>query len=151
MNPFILSVSNAMKTMLGIAPERLQPFLKYDTTSQSDISGIIGFADKNISGSLALSFPTETALEVYKLMMGETASSITADVKDVVGELANIVAGGAKTEFSKTGLTFPISLPTVILGKNHTISHKFNVPIVVIPLKINENPFYMEISLKINT
>jgi chemotaxis protein CheX len=148
-NPFVNSVLNAMETMLGITPDRLPPFLKSANLTHGDVSGIIGFGGKDISGSVVLSFPTETALGVYEKMMGEPASRINSDVQDTIGELTNIVAGGAKKDFSEEGLSFHISIPTVIVGKNHALGHKFDIPAVVVPFRIGKSAFTMEISLKI--
>ncbi|NQS99060.1 MAG: chemotaxis protein CheX [candidate division Zixibacteria bacterium] len=63
-NPFIEAVMNTMETILRVKPERLAPVLKDSSLTQGDISGIIGFTSKDISGAVALSFPTQTALKV---------------------------------------------------------------------------------------
>lgn len=137
--------------MLGLTPERQNAFIKDDATAGGDVSGIIGFADKNISGSVALSFPIATALKIYELMMGEKVDHINPDVQDSVGELANIVTGTAKSEFSNMNVTFHISIPTVVVGKNHRIAHKVGTPVVVIPFKLDEDlEFTLEISMKID-
>jgi chemotaxis protein CheX len=82
-------------------------------------------------------------------MVGDVATKISNDVQDTVGELANIVAGGAKTEFDKQGMAFHISIPTVVVGQNHTIIHKGNTPVVLLPFRLESLEFVMEISLKI--
>ena len=86
--------------MAGIQVVRDKPFLKKDNVTTGDITGIIGLADKLMSGSIALTFPEKTILKIYENMMGEAATEISAEVQDLVGELANMVAGGAKNEFS---------------------------------------------------
>jgi chemotaxis protein CheX len=147
-NPFVNSVINTLATMAGKTPVRLAPSLKQDNCAKGDISGIIGFAGKSVHGSVALSFPQETALKIYSLMVGDASTKINNDVQDTVGELANIVAGSAKTEFDKQGMDFHISIPTVVVGKNHTIIHKGNTPVVLIPFKLESCEFVMEISIK---
>jgi chemotaxis protein CheX len=148
-NPFVKSVINTLETMAGKTPVRLAPSLKQDNCAKGDISGIIGFAGKDVHGSVALSFPQETVLKIYSLMVGDVATKINNDVQDTVGELANIVAGGAKTEFDKQGMAFHISIPTVVVGQNHTIIHKGNTPVVLIPFQLESCEFVMEISLKL--
>ncbi|MBD3166849.1 chemotaxis protein CheX, partial [bacterium] len=123
-NPFIQSLMNTVEMMLGVTPAMQAPYVKEDKVTQGDITGIIGFAERNITGSVALSFPSVTALNVYEMMTGEAVTEINRDVQDSIGELANIVAGGAKTELAKMGLSFHISIPSVIVGKNHAITHK---------------------------
>ncbi len=148
-NPFVKSVYNAIKTMMNVAPERLAPHMKDHNKAQGDISGIVGFAARNIYGTLAVSFPKETALKAFKLMVGDQVENITDDVRDSVGELANIVIGGAKQEFVTLGLPFDISIPTVVVGHNHTISHKGGTPVLVIPFKLDGHPFRVEVSMKV--
>jgi chemotaxis protein CheX len=150
-NPFINSVMNTMETMLNVAPDQSPPFLKNEKLTHADVSGVVGFGGKDISGSVVLSFPTETALNVYEKMMGESATRISSDVQDVIGELTNIVVGGAKKIFADNGFSFHISIPTVIVGKNHALGHKYDIPVIVVPFKIDHNSFNMEISMKIGT
>ncbi len=148
-NPFINSVINTVETMVGTTPEPKPPYVKKDQMTQGDITGIIGFAEKNISGSIALSFPEDAALKIYNAITGENIISISKDVEDSIGELTNIVAGGAKTVLAEEGLSFNISIPSVIVGKNHTISHKADSPVIVIPFALVKNRFSMEITMKI--
>lgn len=148
-NPFVVALVNSLETMLNITPERGTPYLKKEGQTQGDISAIIGFAGPNVTGSVALSLPTPVALKFYSLMMGEKVYRITNDVQDVVGELANIVAGGAKTELSAQNITFNISIPTVVVGPGHTIGHKGDIPVMVIPFEIGKHRFVLEVTMKL--
>jgi len=148
-NPFINALMNTCNTMLSKTPERLGASLKTNCVAQGDISALIGFAGPEIHGSVALSFPTATALKLYTLMMGEEVTQMTRDVQDSLAELVNIVAGGAQTVFNDAGLCFHISNPSVILGKNHSIVHRGHYPISVLPFQIEKSNFVMEISLKL--
>ncbi len=148
-NPFIRSVTNTMQTLMGVDAEQLAPAIKNGNVAQGDISGIVGFASNAVNGSVALTFPTDTALEMYRKMVGETATEINDDIRDSVGELANIVAGGAKKELGEIDLSYEISLPTVVMGKNHSISHRGGTPVVVIPFRFDSHNFQMEISMRL--
>lgn len=93
-NPFVNAVHHTMETMLGVNPTRDAAFIKSNQLARGDVSGIIGFADKNITGSVALGFLTGTALKIYRLMIGEIVYKINSDVQDTVGEIANSVWRG---------------------------------------------------------
>ncbi len=147
-NPFISSVVNTMEMMLGLTPERKAPFLKENRLTQGDITGIVGFAEKQVTGSVALSFDERTALKAFSLVTGETTSRLSREVQDLIGELTNIVAGGAKTIFSEEDLSFHISIPSVVVGKDHLISHKVDIPVVVIPFVMEDMSFSVEVSMK---
>jgi len=148
-NPFINSLHNVMHTMLGIAPEQASPYIKKDTAHSGDISGVIGFTDKSCKGSVTLSFPTATALQVYNLLTGESTDRLTREVQDTIGEMANMVAGGAKTELSTNGLTFFLSIPTIVIGQSHSMSRPPDIPVVVVPMSLEGKNFAMEIGMKI--
>lgn len=148
-NPFVNAVFNTFETMLGMKPERFSPFVKKDDLMTGDISGIIGFADKNVSGSVAVTFPREAAFRVYDILLGTKPVKMSKEVMDSIGELANIIAGGAKQELSNMGISYHISIPTVIIGKNHTINHKIGTPVVVVPFKFESYEFALEICMKV--
>lgn len=52
-------------------------------------------------------------------LLGEPQLEINSDVLDIIGELTNLIAGGAKTQLSE--LRMSMSLPSVIIGKDHII------------------------------
>ncbi len=149
-NPFINATVNTLQVMMGLTAEPKTPYTKDDLATQGDISGIIGFAEKNISGSVILSFPEQTAIKLYNSMTGENVVRISRDVEDSIGELTNIVAGGAKTVLAAEGLPFNISIPSVVVGKNHMINSKVNAPIIVIPFQLDRLRFVMEVTIKID-
>ncbi len=148
-NPFIEATINTLEMMTGHTPSRLNPFLKEGRDAQGDVTGMIGFAAKNIVGSVAITFPEKTALALYNDMTGEDVGNINRNVQDSIGELANIIAGGAKTVLAEQNLSYHISIPTVIVGKNHSVEHRANTPVVVIPFEINNNQIILEVAMKI--
>lgn len=139
-----------MEMMLGITPERDAPYLKGDVLTDGDVTGVIGFAEKNLTGSVSLSFPEASALFVYHKLTGENIFHVTREVQDSIGELTNIVAGGAKTSLASEGITFHIGIPSVIVGQ-HKISHRVDTPVVAVPFRIENRKLIMEISMKVTS
>jgi chemotaxis protein CheX len=148
-NPFVNAVFSTFETMIGKCPTRESPYLKDNARAQGDVTGVIGFAEKNLQGSVALSFPSVTAIKVYNAVMGENVYRLTRDVQDLVGELTNIVAGGAKQVFAEKDLSFHISIPTIVVGKDHSIRHQLNIPVLVVPFMLEGDPFILEVTLKL--
>ncbi len=68
--------------------------------------------------SLLISLPQETAEAVSEKFAGFEFEFNSEDMNDLVGELANIVAGDAKSRLLKLGIETTLSLPTVVSGKN---------------------------------
>ncbi len=143
-NPFITSVISLFDTMLGIELTRGQPFVKGGILPEHDISGIIGLTGK-AKGVVVLSLSKGAALRATEVLLMERPEDINEDVVDAVGELANIVAGGAKAQLEQ--LAMSVSLPTVITGKNHSVGFPSEVTPVCIPFHCEWGDVTVEVGL----
>ena len=144
-NPFIIETQHCYRTMMmtEIRPE--QPSLKHHPYPAYDISSVIGLSG-NAAGSISLSYPHEVAVNTVKTMLGNPETISDDDMIDGIGEIANIVAGNAKKHLTKFDLS--ISLPNVIIGKNHTLAGQSGSPTIVVPFSCELGNFIMEVSLK---
>ncbi|MBN2143170.1 MAG: chemotaxis protein CheX [Candidatus Aureabacteria bacterium] len=148
-NPFIQATVNIFKTMVFMEIHREKPYIKKIGQPKADISGTIGLAGK-ANGVIAVTFAKEVACKITSSMLNEKYTEMNDTVKDSIGEIANMIAGGAKGILSEKGLNFKIALPSVIVGADHTISFPPGVPCMVIPFNIQnmEKPFHVEVCLK---
>jgi chemotaxis protein CheX len=145
-NPFINATTNALEMMAGITAVREAPFVKGGFHAFADISGIIGLAGE-VKGAVVLSFSQGLASRIFEAMTGEAPGDDPSEMADVVGELANMVAGGAKGALAEQGMTYRISVPTVVTGKEHLVSYKTDGPCLVVPFKVDEETFWVQISM----
>jgi chemotaxis protein CheX len=143
-NPFITAMMNTFKTMMNIDVKPGKPMLKSSPYPSYDISGIIGLSG-SAQGSIAISFPKIIALKIVSKLIGAEIKVVGPELADGVGELANIVAGNAKQYLTQFNLS--ISLPNVIIGKDHTIANQSGVPSIIIPFGCQLGDFAMEVSL----
>src|SRR5512137_443861 len=117
-NPFLEGTLSVLKTMAFVEPRAGKPYLKMDNLAKGDISGIIDLTG-SAAGSLALSFSEGAILRIVSNMLGEDLKSINNDVKDVVGELTNMVSGVARKNLEAEGYYIQAAIPTIVSGKNH--------------------------------
>ncbi|MGV2871976.1 chemotaxis protein CheX [Colwellia sp. E150_009] len=145
-NPFLSSMLNVMSTMaqMELTPEK--PKLKTTEVSMGDVSGLIGMVSPQTKGSLSITFDESLALATMKGMVGEAPDEINDEITDLVGEITNMVTGGAKRMLSEKGIEFDMATPIVVSGKNHTIHHKSDGPVVVLALKGEKGKAYIEFS-----
>lgn len=138
-NPFILATIEVLDTMAKIRPVRSGLHLKRKGEyCMGDISGVIGFAG-DLLGNLAVSFPKDMAIKIVSQMINETPEWESRYLREGVTEIANMIAGSSKGKvFSMLGHTFGLSLPTVISGKGHYVSHPSMMPVMVVEFKISE-------------
>ncbi len=145
-NPFLSSMLNVMSTMamMELTPEK--PKLKKDEVAKGDVSGLIGMVSDQAKGSLSITFEGSLALATMKKMVGEAPDHVNEEITDLVGEITNMVTGGAKRMLSEKGFEFDMATPMVVSGKNHTINHKAEGPIIIIPLNSEFGKAYIEFS-----
>jgi chemotaxis protein CheX len=144
-NPFITSTITTFKTMLSVDITPGKPMLKHEGEPVYDISGMIGLSGI-AQGAIALSFPKAVALKAVSAMLGTEIKIIGPEMTDGIGELVNIIAGNAKQYLSQYQLT--ISLPNVVVGRNHSITPPSHTPSIVVPFTSIVGEFAMEVSLK---
>jgi len=114
-NPFIDSTLECLEQMANCKPERKRVFIKKDMEMHGNISGVIGLSN-GITGSCSVSFPQSLAERIVAGFLGETLPIDEQMIHDGIGEVANMVAGGAKMRFASAGFNFSISTPTVVAG-----------------------------------
>jgi chemotaxis protein CheX len=145
-NPFLSAMLNVMSTMarMELTPEK--PKLKKGAVAMGDVSGLIGMVSDQTSGSLSITYEASLALATMKSMVGEGPDEVNEEITDLVGEITNMVTGGAKRLLSEKGFEFDMATPIVVSGKDHTIHHKAKGPVIIIPLNSPHGKAYIEFS-----
>jgi chemotaxis protein CheX len=144
-NPFISSLLNVLSTMANTSLNTGKPQLKKSEVAKGDVSGLIGMVGPQTKGSLSITFEANLALEIMERMLGERPSKINEEVTDMVGEITNMVAGGAKNLLGDKGYEFDMATPLVVSGKDHTITHQCDGPKVLMPFTSDFGNAYIEI------
>jgi chemotaxis protein CheX len=146
-NPFIESTLNNLEQMAQLKATKLDVTVVKEPKTNADISAVIGLSGE-VVGSAVISFPEDIALAVASAMFMEELKEFNADVKDAIGEFANIVVGNARNKLVDAGLGVTISTPTIIVGSNHEISNPQQIPFLVIPFKTKFGLFHINIGIK---
>ena len=143
-NPFVISTKNVFATMLNCELVRGEIRLKTHTCPEHNVSGIIGLSGR-AHGTVVLSLNRDAAILAAAAMLQERPSEVNAEVKDAVGELVNIIAGGAKAQLF--ALKMSVTIPTVVTGK-FCIDFPSATPAIVIPFSSIWGPLTIEVGLK---
>ena len=77
-------------------------------------------------------------------------AELNDEIKDAVGELTNMISGQAKASLTKTKYHFNISIPTVVKGTGHEISHKKETPNIVVTFTVDNFEFALQVCLSSN-
>ena len=141
---FLRAGHNTFSTMLRAPLTFGEPSPNPLPDAVYDISGIIGLTG-DITGSVVISMRWETAENCVKAFTG-AESTPDDDVCDAIGELANMIAGSAKSQLD--GKNISISCPSVVRGKDLTASQPKSTPCVRIPCSSDLGDFELLLSLE---
>ncbi|MFY8352166.1 chemotaxis protein CheX [Pseudoalteromonas sp. SSM20] len=144
-NPFISSLLNVLSTMAQTDLTPGKPKIKKTEVAVGDVSGLIGMVGPQTKGSLSITFDGELAMTIMERMLGERPEKINEEVTDMVGEITNMVAGGAKNLLGDKGYEFDMATPVVVSGKEHTITHKCEGPKLIMPFTSDFGAAHIEV------
>lgn len=144
-NPFLKAVTNTFATMLSADAHRGELTLGDPKQRTYPISGLIGLSGK-ASGMVVINLSTEVALRAASMMLMDDLKEVDEDVLDAVGELANVIAGQAKTELEQYQLS--VGLPNVITGEGHEVRFPSNTPPLAVPFKTDFGPLRLEVGFE---
>jgi chemotaxis protein CheX len=144
-NPFLDAILNVLNTMAMLEAKPGKPAIKTNQVASGDVTGLIGMTSEQAKGTLAITFSEPVILDITKRMLGEEVTMIDDTVTDMVGEITNMVTGGAKKSLSEKGYRFDMAIPSVVAGKNHIIHHKSRGPVIIVPFNTESGDFFIEI------
>ncbi len=147
-NPVIVALENAFETMLGTPIQRTGLGLKENNCALHPVSGIIGVGGRAV-GTIVLSMSHAVAQKAASAMLMTEITETDDDVMDAVGELTNMVAGGAKAKLEEFHLQ--MSLPNVLCGDNCRLHFPPNAHPIAIPFKCQWGPLALEIGFSFPT
>ena len=146
-NPVLDSLVNILSTMAQMEPQLGKPEIKQQSSARGAVSGLIDMVGDKASGSIAITFTTEAALCLAKKMLHSEFSHVDEMVRDLVGEMANMIAGGAKARLQEAGYDFELTIPTIRHGEGHFIEHRVDAPVVLLPFHCDGGAFFVEVCL----
>jgi len=143
-NPFLIAVQKVFDTMIDVPFVLGKPVLKKDRIPPYEVSSIIGLSGE-VTGCVVISLEANIALELASALLDDEFTEIDEDCTDAIGEITNMIAGNAKTDFP--GKNNAISVPTVVIGK-HKLSYPKGIPIISIPCKAGDGELSIDIAIK---
>lgn len=148
-NPFLDAAKNVIETMAQTPVTHAKAELKKDAVTYGDVTGIIGMTCETVTGAMVVSFSQECILHlVANMLMEPVKAKVDEDVIDAVGELTNMICGGAKASLAKLNLKFDLATPTMVAGRGVEISMFSKAPTIVIPFSTEHGTFVVEANLR---
>ncbi len=112
------AVGEIFSTMLflEVAPRPDEPT---SSPEQRMISGMLGFAG-DLQGTVIIHLPEAVAIAITNAFLELDLDEVNEEVKDAIGELTNMVAGGVKYLLPEQVQDVQLSIPSVISGRGYT-------------------------------
>lgn len=139
----IESVHEVFETLIYILPEE-QPAQR---SEQSEFSGEV-IASIQISGGIdgivAIVTSHNIAAQLTRNMLGadETPEDMS-EIADGAGEIVNMIAGNIKTRCIESGVTFNLSIPMVMCGKEMVLRLQEEVHGLRVPFLVDGEEMYV--------
>lgn len=117
---------------------------------QSNLTSMIGLGG-GIRGLLAIHCPASVAKSITGAFLGMDVDDLDDDVKDAIGEIANMVAGNLKVSYTKTDINIELAIPTSIVGESFYVSGIADANRLTVPFKMADDTFWVELMYVVNS
>lgn len=145
----IEATQEVFTSMVSLSASAGVPFERTSTDADS-LTGMVQF-NGQWSGYTAINLPEATALLVTSSFLFMDADDITTEeLKDSLGELANILAGSIKSFLDPGGSAIQLSVPMLLHGHEFTPERQPESSQVSIPFYLDDGEFLVEVQLREN-
>lgn len=140
----VKGAQDVFSTMLMVDLDSEAAVINQRLPLPSNLSSMIGLGG-GLRGVLAVHCPAVVAKAITSTFLGTEVEELNEDVKDAIGEIANMVAGNLKVSFAAEGLDIELAIPTSVVGESFNVSGAARAQRVIVPLKMNADPFWIEL------
>jgi chemotaxis protein CheX len=116
----------------------------------SNITSMLGLGG-DIRGMLAVHCPAMVAMAITGGFLGMDVDEVNEDVKDAIGEVANMVAGNMKVAFAGDDLKVELAIPTSIVGESYRVGGMLGARRVAVPFSMERGQFLVELKYIVNS
>jgi chemotaxis protein CheX len=114
--PFIAAASVVLGELAQVEPVVRSVYWIAEPRTLGDISAVLGLTDEP-GEMLVLSFPATTAAALAGRVLADLVTAPEDElIRDWVGELANVIAGQAKTLLAETPYQLVLGIPAIRSG-----------------------------------
>jgi chemotaxis protein CheX len=111
---------------------------------QSNITSMIGLGG-GIRGMLAIHCPAVVAQGITGAFLGMEVSELDEDVKDAIGEIANMVAGNLKVACAGAGVNVALAIPTSVIGSSFHVNGIAGARRHAVSFQLDSGKFWVEL------
>lgn len=121
-----------------------------DIAIRSNVTSMIGLGN-GLRGMLSVHCPAAVAKEITGALLGMEIDDLGDDVKDAIGEIANMVAGNLKISFAGAGVDVELAIPTSVIGESFRVCGLSGATRAVVEFDMPSGEFWIELLYVLNT
>ena len=148
---FFQAIGNVTQTMLRSTTSLTGRDAETAAGTFFEVIGNVGFAGE-ANGIVYLCFSEAFAVHAACRMLGMSPGEIEMHgpdvLKDAIGEITNMTAGGFKNQLCDIGFPCKLTLPTIVRGKNLAVAAIKSAHRHVFELQCDGHAFIADIQLK---
>lgn len=110
----------------------------------SNMTSMIGLGG-GVRGMLAVHCPGAVAKAITGGFLGMEIEELDEDVKDAIGEIANMVAGNLKIAYGNSGVNVELAIPTSIIGESFRLSGIAGAKRHFVAFQLDSGSFWVEL------
>jgi chemotaxis protein CheX len=129
--------------MIDLSVVSGKPSLKKEKRPTTEVIGLISMAGP-VSGFICLGLSKKLAFYLSSKLLECQITENTADCIDAIGEIINMIAGNAKSDFPDDGIS--ISVPKVIFDSANE-TYPITAPVISIPFETKGEAFFVDMAL----
>jgi len=73
---------------------------------------------------------------------------MTEEVREAVGEIANMISGQARQGLSSIGVKLDGGLPTIVTGKELDVNGTEDKPVLMVKFEVEKGPFELGVCIE---
>ena len=144
--PFLKSINNMFTTMLSGTIEAKVAKDKSGLPAEEDFSVVISLTGTERKTTMAVTFPPPTASALVEALLGMPVEEEELII-DGISEVANIIGGGAKSQFQEGTIPIELGLPQILVGnRDKMFRYPSSTDFADVSFNSSFGAFYMRIS-----
>lgn len=148
-NKIVKSTEEIFSTMIFMDISAVEPLTEGEEILDCHVSAMIGLSG-DLTCMLSLHCPGNVGMAITGEMLGMEVEEVDTDVKDTLGEISNMIAGGLKESFAAEKINLELSIPTTVTGKSYRVSSPTKSNRVIIPFDLEQGRFFVEMKYSPN-
>ena len=141
--PIIVSVQNVFATMIQLPVVSGKQCFKKEKRPTTEVISMITMSGP-VSGFICLGISKRLAFLLSSKLLECQVSEANGDCIDAIGEITNMIAGNAKSEFPDDGII--ISVPKVVFGTAKE-PYPTAAPVISIPFETQGEVLLVDMSI----